>query len=107
MYSLSFTGILKQYRTKIIWSPPGIERRTACLTHKRSATELHNQLANKHSNSVFILGTAMLQSHSQQTNENSPATCVKQVVLGSIPGGSQIFLILYCLKIPVKEREYI
>ena len=32
-----------------------------------------NQPANKHSNSVFILlrGTAMLQSHSQQSNENS------------------------------------
>ncbi len=32
---------------------------------------------------------------------------IKQVVLSSIPGGDQIFLILYCLKKPVKEREYI
>ncbi len=33
--------------------------------------------------------------------------CAIQAVLGSIPGGDQIFLILYCLKKPVKEREYI
>ncbi len=32
---------------------------------------------------------------------------VKQVVLGLIPGGDQMFLILYCLKRSVKEREYI
>ena len=32
--------IFKQYRIKIIWSSPGIKSRTACLTHKRSATEL-------------------------------------------------------------------
>ncbi len=30
-----------------------------------------------------------------------------QAALGLIPGGDQIFLILYCLKKPVKEREYI
>ncbi len=59
----------------------------------------------------------MLQSHSQQTNENSLFSrilislnffysTVKQAVLGLIPGGDQIFLILYCLKEPVKEREY-
>ncbi len=32
-----------------------------------------NQPTNKHSNSLFILlrGTAMIQSHSQQTNKNS------------------------------------
>ncbi len=35
MYSLSFTGFFKQYRIKNIWSPPGIEPRTACITHKR------------------------------------------------------------------------
>ncbi len=39
MYSLSFTGFFKQYRIKNIWSPLGIEPRTA-LVHKRSATEL-------------------------------------------------------------------
>ncbi len=33
--------------------------------------------------------------------------CVKQAILGSIPGGDQIFLILYYLKKPVNEREYI
>ncbi len=27
-----------------------------------------------------------------------------QEVLGSIPGGDQLFLMLHCLKIPVKER---
>ena len=31
---------LKQYRIKTIWSPLGIEPRTACLTHKHSGTEL-------------------------------------------------------------------
>ncbi len=41
MYSLSFTGFLKQYRIKNIWSLPGIELRTACIVHKHSAaTEL-------------------------------------------------------------------
>ena len=33
--------------------------------------------------------------------------CIKQAILGLIPGGDQMFLILYCLKKPVKEREYI
>ncbi len=34
--------------------------------------------------------------------------CAIQAVLGLIPGGDQIFLILCCLKKrPVKEREYI
>ncbi len=28
---LTLTGFLKQYRIKNIWSPPGIEPRTACL----------------------------------------------------------------------------
>ncbi len=28
------------YRMKNIWSPPGIEPRTACIAHKRSVTEL-------------------------------------------------------------------
>ncbi len=40
MCSFSFTGFFKQYRIKNIWSPPGIEPRAACTTHKRSATEL-------------------------------------------------------------------
>ena len=40
MYSLSFTDLFKQYRIKNIWSPPEIEPRTACIAHKRSATEL-------------------------------------------------------------------
>ncbi len=73
MYSLSFTGSFKQYRIKNIWSPPGIEPRTTCLTHKRSATELQQPAGKPTLNSVFILlrGTAMLKSHSQQTNENS------------------------------------
>ena len=39
MYSLSFIGFFKQYGIKNIWSPQGIEPRTACITHKRSATE--------------------------------------------------------------------
>ncbi len=34
------------------------------------------------------------------------SACI-QAVLGSTSGGDQIFLILYCLKKPVKEREYI
>ncbi len=29
-----------QYRIKNIWSPLGIEPRTACIAHKHSATEL-------------------------------------------------------------------
>ncbi len=33
--------------------------------------------------------------------------CVKHAVLGLIPGGNQIFVILYCLKNPVKERGHI
>ncbi len=36
-------------------------------------------------------------------NNNS----VIQVVLGSIPSGDQILIILYYLKKPVKEKEYI
>ncbi len=37
-----------------IWSPLGIESRTACLIHKHYATESYNnQLANKHSNSCI------------------------------------------------------
>ncbi len=32
--------LFKQYKIKNIWSPLGIEPRTACITHKRSATEL-------------------------------------------------------------------
>ncbi len=35
-----FHRIFLKYRIKNIWSPPGIEPRTACLTHKHSATEL-------------------------------------------------------------------
>ncbi len=83
-----FHRLFKQYRIKNIWSPPGIEPRTACIAHKRSATQLQQPPVNKHSNSVFILsrgtamlhsnsvfilsrGTAMLQSHSQQTNKIS------------------------------------
>ncbi len=47
-----------------------LKPRTACLMHKHSTTE-DNQPANIHSNSIFILlrGTAMLQSHPQQTNQ--------------------------------------
>ncbi len=33
--------------------------------------------------------------------------CIKQAVLGSIPGGDQIFYISVLFKKPVKEREYI
>ena len=36
MYSLSFTSFFKQSRIKNIWSPPGIEPRTACLCFKWS-----------------------------------------------------------------------
>ncbi len=45
-------------------SPPGIEPRTAYLMHKRSTTELRQlQFC------IFtVRGTAMLQSHSLQTN---------------------------------------
>ena len=35
-----FHRFFKQYKIINIWSPPGIEPRTACLTHKHSATEL-------------------------------------------------------------------
>ena len=56
------------YRFKNIWSPPGIEPRTTCLTQKH--------------------------------------LCVKQAVLGSIPGGNQILLILYCLK-KAFERDHL
>ncbi len=35
-----FHRLFKQYRIKNIWSPPRIEPRTACIAHKRSATEL-------------------------------------------------------------------
>ncbi len=31
--------------------------------------------------------------------------CIKQAVLGSIPGGDQLFLILYSLKKSVKEKS--
>ncbi len=40
MYSLSFTGFLNNTEFNNIWSPLGIEPRTACIVHKRSATEL-------------------------------------------------------------------
>ncbi len=61
-----FHRLFKQYRIKNIWSPLGIEPRTACIIHKHSATELRQPAGKQHSNSVFILlrSTAMLQSHS-------------------------------------------
>ncbi len=42
MYSLSFTGFKKKNNIKFLnfWLSSGIEPRTACLTHKHSATEL-------------------------------------------------------------------
>ncbi len=40
MYSLFHRLLIKQYRIKNIWSPPGIEPRTACIAHKHSPTEL-------------------------------------------------------------------
>ena len=40
--------------------------------------------------------------------ESNPGPLVQlQAILGLIHGGDQIFLILYSLKKPVKEREYI
>ncbi len=33
--------------------------------------------------------------------------CAIQAVLGSIPSGDQIFLILYCLKKPERERIHL
>ncbi len=50
---------------------------------------------------------ALLDASSQFRTFFSERLCVKKAVLGLIPGGDQIFLILYCLKKPVKEREYI
>ncbi len=47
MYSLSFTEFSKQYRIKNIWSPIGIELKTACLMHKHSATELRQPAGNQ------------------------------------------------------------
>ncbi len=38
--SLSFTEFFKQYRIENILAPPGIKLRSACLTDKRSVTEL-------------------------------------------------------------------
>ena len=46
----------------------------------------------------------MLQSHSEQTNENY---LFSKILYSFVPSGDQIFLILYCLKKPVTEREYI
>ncbi len=76
MYSLSFTGffffltiiILKIFGRHQESNPGPLVKRTSALP-----LSYDNQPANKHSNSVFILfrGIAMLQSHSQQTNENS------------------------------------
>ncbi len=109
MYSLSFTGFFKQYRIKNIWSPPGIESRTAYIAHKRSATELRQQPANKHSNSVFVKGYCYATVSGVKIQNWSVCSlagclssaaerlCAMQAVLGSIPGGDQIFLILYCL----------
>ncbi len=68
--SLSQT-FLNTTELKIFWSPPGIEPKTACLTHKHSVTELR-QPASKQTlqfRIILLRGTDMLQSHSQQTNE--------------------------------------
>ncbi len=40
LFSLFHRLFIKQYRIKNIWSPPGIEPRTACIAHKHSPTEL-------------------------------------------------------------------
>ncbi len=148
MYSLSFTGFLNNTELKNIWSPPGIEPRTACLYSAQTLFHWATTTTQRTNTPILILlrGTAMLQSHSQQTNEISlfskyslnffphliyhftisfsaffysldvfslfhsvcspggcrssvaERLCAIQVVLGSIPGGDQIFLILYCLK---------
>ncbi len=69
-----------------------------------------NQPANKHSNSLFLplMGTVILQSHSQQTSSVAERLCVKQAVLDLIPSDNQIFLISYSLtKSLQREREYI
>ncbi len=149
--------LFKQYKIKCIWSPRGIEPRTACITHKRSATELR-QPASKQTLQFCIYPA---KSHSQQINENSlfskiliirwtfllhlyyftisfsaffysldvfshchrlfkqyeikniwsppgarlERLCVKQLVLGSIPGGDQIFLICTVKKKPCESER--
>ncbi len=73
VYSLSFAGFLNSTETKNILSPQGIKPTTAYIMHKCSATEVR-QPASKQTLQFCIYtvkGTAMLQSHSQQTNENS------------------------------------
>ena len=73
MYSLSFTGFLKQYRIKILVATRNRTRGTTCLMQSALPLSYDNQLANQHFSFVFLLlrGTAMLQSHSQQTDVNS------------------------------------
>ncbi len=60
-----------QYRIKNIWLPPGIEPRTAWGT---AMLQSHSQQTNEISLFLYIyicINTAMLQSHSQQTNKIS------------------------------------
>ncbi len=123
-YILSLSqAFFKQYRIKNIWSPPGIEPRTACLRVQYHWATTTSRQTNTPILYLYCRGTAMLQSHSQQTNENSLFSKILfirwifftpliyhfiisfsvffyslDVFLCSIPGGDQIFLILYCLK---------
>ncbi len=107
-------------------SPRGIEPRAACLTHKCSATELQPP-AGKQTLQFCIYTVIGLQSHSQQSNQNSlfqrlflyvelfystilsvaERLCVKKVVLCLIPVGNQIFFNSVLLKKKACERERI
>ncbi len=84
----------------MFWSPPGIEPRTACLKHKCSATEL-KQLAS----------TAVPLNSINTELECLFAGWLLYIASCSITNlpncGPNIFNSLYCLKMPVKEREYI
>ncbi len=122
-----FCMLFKQYRIKNILSPRGIKPRAVCLTHKCSATEPRPP-AGKQTFQFCIYTVKGLQSHSQQTNQNSifqrlflyvelfystilsvaERLCFKQVVLCLISVGNQIFFNSVLLKKkPMKEREYI
>ena len=84
------------------------QTRTVCLTHKRSATELR-QLAGKQIQQFCIYTVGVLLCYSLALRPMKIFFFYKDYLYfftPLIPGGDQIFLILYCFK-KACERERI